>query len=73
MYKTDIIFSASVLIIRISRPTSGKRFSNDVSLIAPVIAIPALYWKDSRFVRSSIIDYVTIIYVRPDKWSTDCH
>ena len=35
--------------IKDSKPISWKSSSEDVPLIAPVIAMAALYWIDSRF------------------------
>ena len=41
--KIDLIFETEVLILRTLRLALEKKFSADISLIAPVIAMDALY------------------------------
>ena len=41
-------FFSKRLNFRVSRSSYGESFSIDVLLIAPVIAIAVLYWRDSR-------------------------
>ena len=38
------------------KPNSRKNFSEDVLLIAPVIAMAALYWTDSRFLWNNLLN-----------------